>query len=537
MDTTGFGSTSAWYREMSALRWINRVEARLAPTLALSGIAIGIVIRAQFALVGDFPLGDGGLFYAMARDIQRAGYALPLYTSYNNANIPFAYPPLQIWLAAVLDGYTPMTLLTIMRLSPLAASVLTVGAFYLVARELLSHRNEAAMAAAAFALTPGSFYWPLMGGGLTRSWGFLFALLTIAQVIRMYRDGKTRQKISASILAALTTTSHPGAAFFAAIACALLFLSKGRSKAGALSSLVVAFGAAVLSAPWWLSVLLRLGPLPFGSAMGQGSSRLLALIYLLLPGLMQFNVSLVAEFLAVLGCMSAVTDRRYLVPGWLAAMVALEPREFEWYSVVPLSLLAGIGAAYLLKSAVLAKPAASPVKTLALCLSLAMLAIATLSGELTRAALSPLSADERAAMAWVKSNTPATSSFLVLGSDAPSRIDSEWFPALTGRVSVATHQGYEWRGIAEFSRRGALYNAALSCVASGTQCLNRLASSNGIYFDHIFLSPPLKQSLLGRELQRDPSYVMIYDSPGASIFSRSGTESSTPWGTAGRSSQ
>jgi hypothetical protein len=71
-------------------------------------IAIGFVVRAMFVFSSSFPLNDGGMFYAMVRDLQGNGYAIPSFTSYNLGNVPFTYPPLGFYLAAVLDDATPL---------------------------------------------------------------------------------------------------------------------------------------------------------------------------------------------------------------------------------------------------------------------------------------------------------------------------------------------------------------------------------------------------------------------------------------------
>src|SRR5215210_4279864 len=163
-----------------------RLEGRQY-TLALAlAIALGVAVRAYHVLSQDFPLNDGGLFYAMARDLQAAHYHLPAFTSYNDAKIPFGYSPLGFYLAAALDDLTPLSLMDAFRWLPLVTSCLIVVAFAALARTLLASRAAVAAAVVAFALVPRSFIWMLMGGGLTRSLGFLFALLTLRQLIRMY---------------------------------------------------------------------------------------------------------------------------------------------------------------------------------------------------------------------------------------------------------------------------------------------------------------------------------------------------------------
>jgi hypothetical protein len=57
----------------------------------------------------------------------------------------------------------------------------------------------------------------------------------------------------------------------------------------------------------------------------------------------------------------------------------------------------------------------------------------------------PLGDDDRAAMTWIREETPADARFVVLSGEIWSRADeAEWFPHLTGRVSAMTMQGREW---------------------------------------------------------------------------------------------
>lgn len=489
----------------------------LVPVFVLTAVTLGVILRVQLVAGSDFPLGDGGLFYTMARDIQAAGYSLPLYTSYNAGAIPFAYPPLQIYLAALTEGFGIMPLMDGFRFWPLLASLLAIGAFYLMAVELLGDREESALATGAFSLLPGTFYWNIMGGGLTRSAGFLFALLTIASAARMYSGKGRRWTGLTAIAAALTITSHPTMASFAAIACFLLFLGRGRNRAGTLRSLAVVLGALVLSAPWWLTVLVRFGPAPFAGATDQGWSTagvIAALSYLTRTAV---GMTPAIAFLWFLGFLCAALSQRYLLIGWLAVMVTVEFRAFDWVSAVPTSLLAGIGAARLV-SAVPKLLLPERRNMLVWALALTMLIHAAWTTNLVAKEIATLGSEERAAMAWVAANLPPESAFLVLASTDSSAHVVEWFPTLSGRSSLTTGQGYEWRGNGEAHRRGDLYQSSMQCVQAGADCLTATTAVQGVEFDYLYLSREWKRSALARDLEQDPRYVVIHDGPGATIY-------------------
>ncbi len=163
---------------------------RLPVTTAvwLAGVALaGLVVRAIPVALADFPVNDGGLFVAMTRAIEDAGWGLPLTISWNGSELPFAYPPLGFYLSGGISSLFGLDLTDVFRWLPLVASALVVPAVFLLARELLRSDLGALVAALAYALAPASYVWLVQGGGVTRSPGMLLAVLTIWQVVRLVR--------------------------------------------------------------------------------------------------------------------------------------------------------------------------------------------------------------------------------------------------------------------------------------------------------------------------------------------------------------
>ncbi|MFL5529468.1 MAG: hypothetical protein ACJ791_08895, partial [Gemmatimonadaceae bacterium] len=102
-------------------------ERRFERLLLGTAIALAAIVRLIPALSFDFPLNDGGLFYQMALELKRAGYAIPDVTSYNGDHIPFAYAPLAFYVAALL-GRTPEGILAAVRWIPLIVTILGLPA-------------------------------------------------------------------------------------------------------------------------------------------------------------------------------------------------------------------------------------------------------------------------------------------------------------------------------------------------------------------------------------------------------------------------
>jgi hypothetical protein len=135
-----------------------------------------------------------------------------------------------------------------------------------------------------------------------------------------------------------------------------------------------------------------------------------------------------------------------------------------------------------------------------------------------------LSPQERGAFRWVMERTPRTARFLVVAG-TPWEIDrtSEWLPALTGRTSVATVQGYEWRPIGEFARKKREYNELQGCAGWVSACLRDWSRATGQFYTHVYIPKSPDRECCGMlrySLERDPAFREVYDGPGAVLFAR-----------------
>jgi len=523
--------------------------------LVILGILLGVFVRATYTFSADFPLNDGGLFYQMAVDLQHNGYVLPATTPYNFDEIPFAYPPLGFYLAALLDGLTPLSMMDVFRFLPLAVTSLTVLAMYRLAKDVLQSKTAVVVAVFAFALVPRSFIWLLMGGGITRSLGLLFAMLALHQIYLMYQTRERRYVITSSVLAALTVLSHIQTGSFLAFSSALFFLSYGLHRRGLIYSAIVGVAVVVLTSPYWGSVVAMHGVQPFLSANQTGGSIITAdagLRDYLIESLLRLGTLSEPLFpligtLGFLGVLACVTTRRFMLPAWWAAIILLDARAFPTFSTIPVALLAGIGLTEVilpiavrplhahwepdpedLDEDALRFAGVSPVNAMR---SWAPVVLAVFlwyatNGALMRAGETPslvaLSPDERIAMEWVKEQTPADSTFLIITAEAwPTDKTSEWFPVLADRRSVATAQGYEWVQGETFSRRVWMHDQANGCAEADAACVVQWRAATGVTYDYLMISkPPYGQCCqrLRQSLRLDSYFRPVYDGPGATIY-------------------
>ncbi len=506
--------------------------------------AFGALARVGFVLAADFPLNDGGMFFAMIRDLQASHYALPAYTSYNDAHIPYAYPPFAFYLAGAIDDLTPIGLIGVFRFLPLAACLLTMPAFLLLARRIVRADTGVAAAMFAFALMPSSFEWAIMGGGLTRSFGLLFTTLALVSLHALYTTKRHWLIAPAMLLCALTLLSHPETAWFLAISAAVFFVAYGRHQFGVIATAIVGTGAAVLSAPWWLTVLMRHGTSPFIAAMRTGSTSKAnpILIFVRFDPTNEPLFALITA-LALLGVVACIARRQYMLPAWLLLAGLLEPRSFGRVGSLPVAMLAGIAVADVLLPMLQShgvtfthteRPSRMRLGGAAVAVCGVMLAYAFLGALVANPRnLAALSADERAGMQWVAANTPADARVLVVSNDSWS-VDrtSEWFPVEAQRLSVATPQGYEWTGDGGFGRQLDAYRAAQLCAAKDGDCLAAWAASSGKSFDYVYvpkLAPHVAEHIddlyeccaaLRASLRTDARYQVVFDGAAATVFRR-----------------
>lgn len=561
-----------------------RQQAQRRPDRLLScaigaAILLGILVRAVYVISADFPLNDGGLFYTMIEELQQSGYRLPAFTSYNAAGIPYAYPPFGFYVAALVDDLTPLTRLDVLRYVPLVVSCLAIVAFFFLARAFLGMNWTLVGALLAFGLLPSGFIWLITGGGVTRAWGMLLAILSLHQASLLYTRRNPWFILTTSLCLGLTALSHIGTLPFLGLSLFLLFVAYGRTRQALLGSVLAVIGAALIAAPWFAAVLATHGLEPFLAARSTGMS-----IFSADAETQRYVLGLLARFgvgsamggstgeplfpvigvLALLGVVASLTPARLVFPLWWLITILFESRGGYTYTAIPVAMLAGIGITDVLLPVLLrpAGPRAQASLTGAgldgrgdgprlldtggrrlvvigvfgFLLGYAVLSTMITSPSLPSATrfLVSLTPEERAAMEWVAEHTQPSSRFLVVPESEWSQWQTdksaEWFPALARRAALATVQGSEWlHGDQGFLARRKSFKELLKCVNALPRCLDDWAAARGLAFTHIYIPQPPTASddpsrlccqLLIRSLKEDPRYTVIYEKPGAIVFAR-----------------
>jgi hypothetical protein len=491
----------------------------------------GLIVRLFPGLIAGFPLNDGGMFLTMIRDLRANGFVLPAFTDYNHAAIPYAYPPLGFYAAALLSviGFHEIDIL---RWLPAVVNFLSIGGFFLLASALLDDRPRAAVAAAFFALTPGSFEWQIMGGGLTRAFGMAFLSLAVFCVYRLFQRGERKYVFLSILVCSLAVLSHPEVSLATATGCALIWVFHGRTRRGLLQAGLVAAGTLLITSLWWGSVLYQHGTAPFSSVLHSGAYGELPWVGLYQDFLAPWRWFTLLGLLQIAGAIWCIRQRQYFLLAWMVLPYIAEPRSAPAMAYLPLCALAAIGFADVLPAVVdwIGRKLGTVVQeqdftqrnwlnqVLLGWILVLFVSSAFYDYRLINTSLRP--PEPQQALEWTRRNTPADSRFLILSGEAGIMTDpiQEWFPALADRRSQTTLQGLEWTlGEAFFTRLIALIGLQR---CEHVTCVEEWSAANDQDFTHVVI-PKTDAALLFLEaFQADESYRSIYENHALVIFEK-----------------
>lgn len=492
----------------------------------------GLYVRVFPVFGANFPLVDGGMFYSMIEDLQAAHFLLPAFTTYNQSQIPFAYPPLPFYLAGSINSLTGISLLDIIQWQPLLVSILTIPVFYYLARLITGSETRASLGTLIFALTPNSYWWNIVGGGLTRSLGALFFTLAAISAWKMYREEKPIW-VAASILSgALAVLSHPEWALQSAVLFALCWLVWSKNRQGVKNSILVVVGILLLTAPWWVTVIQQHGIATLLRAGQVTHSRWLSWTILFALSFTGEYTPVIAVF-SLIGLFIQIAKRDYFLPLWATLCLIADPRGGVAASIFPFTLLAVVAITDGIAPRLFppSEQGNDNDWTRALYSNAGRLFFGffvilflynaynvseTLSHQV-------LSAEKLEAIEWVKSHTESTARFLILDEQGNPLLSpfTEWFPALAGRRSVATIQGTEWlEGNRHYNEQYPVVTSLHSCIYENAECLRALADSVEPY-DFLVLSAE-HPTLLLNSLEGSEDFVPTYSSQQIRIFAING---------------
>jgi 4-amino-4-deoxy-L-arabinose transferase-like glycosyltransferase len=481
-------------------------------------------LYAPQVLSSDFIAGDGGLFFVMTEELRENNYQIPVYTSYNHDDIPFAYPPLGFYFTAGIADVTGSELTLLYRLLPLVYTVLTVPLFYLLAAEVAGSKLAGLLATMAFLAMPFSLMWRLVGGGVVRALAFALALALMLLVLRLYKTRDWRWVLPTGMVGGLMVLTHLLISVSAITAVIVFFLFYGRNRKSIIQSAVVALIVVVIVSPWLYHVISTHGlDVLLGAYNQESTFPFSATLQLFFWNKIPEPVLAIFGVVSLLGMLYSIANKRWLPVAWMVAVTLLGHERGDTYMEIPMQILFGIYASEVILPSIMGIFAARPPlpRTAALIMGFVVILMNTIVSVnyLFEEEVHTLTSDELEAMAWVSENTPQDARFIIVSSN--SVYTGEWFPALTDRHSLSTNQGYEWNEqwrTRRYLAVGLEWCASLACIE------DEIALANMPYpVTHLFITDGMEDcecENLRQEIRYERGYRLIYSNDEVSIFER-----------------
>ena len=519
----------------------------------LPGLVAGVCVSIVYLLTHPYPAFGAGLYLSMGEELIAQPLHLPeTIPHYTDRGVPFAYPPLMLYVNGVFVSWLGVDPITYTRYVPNLVSVAALVPFYLFAETLLERRRAAGLATVLVAVMPPVLQWHISAGGIVRAPAYFLTLAGLYTGLKLFRSWNPRWLAASTLCFALTLLTHPMYATFFGVSYVWMWLSIDRSVRGFASGATVALGGGLLSSPWWVAVASNHGIDVFTGAsathggIGQGIFHLLNLVSgnmgALRPALLGFrpdlfNVATVgmtvllvwALLILVSGVLYLLDEGHLFLPGWLFLVILLlsNPR-FPY-------LIGTVLAAAVFYRFVVPRLERSSLgqgrRTAIRGALVTLIVIGSFSTGIAYAgsqldshggseSLPQFMDDENeAAMEWVVANTDASDEFVVLGDVA------EWFPYVTRRTLLVGSWGVEWRGGEAFDRQRGLFNRMGTC--GNASCVTDKLDRAGIRPDYVYvprgeytvrgmgskMDPAMRETMVA-----DPAYTLVYQNDGVMIF-------------------
>ena len=495
--------------------------------ILILGIAFvgGVFIRFFPTLQTGFPPNDGGMFLSMIQDLTQNKYILPEFASYNQLQIPYAYPPFGFYVARAISDIFQISELNILRFLPPFVNSISILAFYFLSSELLKSKPLGALSSAFYALTPGAYGWFVMGGGLTRSFGSIFLLLTVFTIYKLYQTGEKKYIGLGIAYGGLAVLSHPEAGIHTAVTCILLWIFFGRTRQSFINSVYVGIGVLLFTSPWWLTVISYHGLAPFLSAMHTGSygTPLWLALYKLFLGEEIIPILIVFR---LIGFGWGIWKRQYFLIFWLVLPYLIEPRSAPSVAFYPLTMLVALAFADAIpfffsrwRKIDFEGLYKNKIYNFILLFVLIILFVdSSLYGfRLIGNSLKPA---EIEAMMWIKENIPSNVKIISMTGNPSPEIDPfiEWLPALSERRNQSTIQGYEWLLGENFFERYSDLAELQKCET--VSCVEEWSLKTELDYQFVVIVKIEENNLINLSFENSENYQQVFINSEVVVYER-----------------
>jgi hypothetical protein len=445
--------------------------------LELGAFLLVVLFSFYWSLAYQFPMGYSGLFSLMTEKII-TNHFIPPHTIdfYGPGGIPFSYPPLGLYVNAILIKLSGIDQFSYLRFFAPFVSILTLLACYLLFRRITKNRIIAVLAVLLFLTTTDYLDLHVKSDGMVRGLALLFAVCAI-YFNYSDRDSKNfsyKHVFLVGLFLGLSFLTHLTYGVFCIFSVFLLTLTQSKKiNFRLLEATAIASIALLVSAPWWLFVFKNFGLAPFLSAMNSHAT---------LPGA---NSAASANSFA-----TVFTDKFLLYPVFYVVCLPYWLMKRNWQKVVW-----GLGTGILVGESARFLAMLSSIALAELCIDLATLSTQTkenrkksflpafvaillalifiLSSSFSNQVNDKpfLSNELINAASWMKNNSSPTSKYLFLSQNMNGA--NEWMPYLARRTPVIGHWGSEWLG--DYYKKHEIMARTIRCMEKDSwECIQHV---------------------------------------------------------------
>jgi hypothetical protein len=415
--------------------------------------------------------------------------------------------------------------INLLRFIPPFINSFSIYIFYLLSSELLKSKSLGALSSAFYALTPGAYGWFVMGGGLTRSFGSLFLLLSVYFVYSLFLSGEIKFGVWSMVCCALTILSHPEAGVHLATIFILLWICFGRTRQSFYYSVMVGLGALWFASPWWLTVISYHGLAPFWSASHTGSFGI-PFFVAVMKAIVGEGLIPVLVLLKIVGLIWAVYKKQYFLLIWVFLPFIIEPRSAPSVAFYPLSILIALAFSeaipfFFSRWQKINLNELYKNKSYIFILLFVLIILFIDSGLYNfRLIGNSLRPAEIEAMMWVKENLGSDSKIISITGISAPEIDPfiEWFPALTEHFNQSTLQGNEWLLAGNFFSFYSSLAQLQQC--DSVFCVEEWLAKENLQYNHLLIVRRNINNKLLFSIDKSKKYFLIYQNEGVLVYKK-----------------
>jgi len=422
------------------------------------GLILSIIILICFPILFlnafkyNLPLGYAGLFTLMAEEIADLNFKLPnVVPFYGPGNIPFAYPPLGIYLMASLIRFN-LDVFYYLRFFPPLFSLLALIPLFFLSWEISESKIAATLSAIILASSPLLYVPHTWSAGVVRALAFGLILTALYFYVRAVKLFEWKDAVLSGIFFGLATLTHLSYTIFFLVWILAWLLTHPNQKSLFISVLVLLVGS-ILVLPWMIVILTRYGFSVFDGAfhshgnasflsIWSGNSNILSWIQINLNNIISDRIFTV---LVIFGIGYLLMKRLYALPA-VFILVTILISEQDRFLIVIGGLIIGIFIAGIVRHITSHDVTNSKKFLLTSFGTLIIVGISSyfyINGFWKIIQYQPKINDHTLNVAeYIRENSKMDERYLVV----TRQDEAEWFPYLLKREPIIAQWGSEWLG-------------------------------------------------------------------------------------------